>query len=109
MNAKLKQKWIKALRSGEYVQGKKTMVRQTKDGHDEFCCLGVLADLMGAEFDGPASWCGPLRRFTIDGKQFAKDSWLPEVCFSGQSVLASMNDDGASFDEIADWIQERDL
>jgi hypothetical protein len=38
MDKELKQKWIDALRSGEYQQGKKRLC--TEDGR--YCCLGVL-------------------------------------------------------------------
>lgn len=37
---KNRQKWIDALRSGKYKQGRGTL----KDG-DSFCCLGVLCDV----------------------------------------------------------------
>ena len=45
MNKEWKEKWIAALRSGEYVQGKKVL----RNGKDEFCCLGVLCDLFVKE------------------------------------------------------------
>jgi len=40
MNPKIKQKWIKALRSGKYKQGIYELQNE-----DKFCCLGVLCDL----------------------------------------------------------------
>jgi hypothetical protein len=40
MNQEIKQRWIEALRSGEYQQGKKSLFHCGK-----FCCLGVLTDL----------------------------------------------------------------
>ena len=40
MKPKIKARWIAALRSGEYTQGR----GQLRDG-DKFCCLGVLCDL----------------------------------------------------------------
>ena len=40
MNPIIKQKWIEALRSGEYSQGKFRLY----DGQ-RYCCLGVLCDL----------------------------------------------------------------
>ena len=40
--------WIKALRSGKYAQGVRKLVRCT-DGVDEFCCLGVKAQLEAPE------------------------------------------------------------
>jgi hypothetical protein len=46
VNSELKQKWILALRSGEYRQGKYRL----RDEQSEFCCLGVLADVCGVEW-----------------------------------------------------------
>jgi len=47
MNKRIKQKWIKALRSGKYKQGR---------GHlhydDKYCCLGVLTELYIREHNG---------------------------------------------------------
>ena len=44
MNPKIKQRWLEALRSGEYKQTKENL--QNSDG---FCCLGVLCDLHAKE------------------------------------------------------------
>ena len=40
MNQEIKKRWIEALRSGEYQQGKESLFHCGK-----FCCLGVLTDL----------------------------------------------------------------
>lgn len=45
MNPEVKDKWLTALRSGKYEQGKQRL--QTADG--KFCCLGVLCDLYAKE------------------------------------------------------------
>lgn len=42
MKTKIKEKWITALESGDYVQGRKTLHNITEN---TFCCLGVLCDL----------------------------------------------------------------
>lgn len=39
------QKWAKALRSGEYQQGERSLHKQDREGRDSYCCLGVLCDL----------------------------------------------------------------
>lgn len=44
MKKSIKTKWVKALRSGKFVQGKD----QLQDG-ETFCCLGVLATLVDPE------------------------------------------------------------
>jgi|ERR1700733_3395948 len=41
MKAKIKQQWLKELRSGEWVQG----CGQLMNDKDEACCLGVLCDI----------------------------------------------------------------
>lgn len=57
MNPKIKEQWIRALRSGDYLQGQETL-RSPKIIYDEdndyhmevtFCCLGVLCDLYAKE------------------------------------------------------------
>ncbi len=49
MNQRIKEAWIKALRSGDYKQG-----RETLNCNGEFCCLGVLTDLYIKEYN--RSW-----------------------------------------------------
>lgn len=41
LKKKIKDRWVKALRSGEYSQGKNVL----RDHEDNFCCLGVLCNL----------------------------------------------------------------
>jgi hypothetical protein len=45
MNPEVKKKWIAALRSGEYKQGKYRLWSYV----DTYCCLGVLCDLHAKE------------------------------------------------------------
>ncbi len=45
MNPTIKSKWIKALRSGKYKQGKGALRPTT----NTYCCLGVLTDLYTKE------------------------------------------------------------
>lgn len=42
MSRKLKADWLRALRSGEYEQGKGALEKQYPDGRVQNCCLGVL-------------------------------------------------------------------
>ena len=51
MDAEIKTKWIKALRSGEYKQGEKYLNQDNK-----FCCLGILCDIFAKEKDNDAKW-----------------------------------------------------
>lgn len=42
MNPEIKQLWLDALRSGDYKQG----TGQLRDYNDNYCCLGVLCDVV---------------------------------------------------------------
>lgn len=110
--------WLSALRSGEYEQGKHFLMRET-DASTCYCCLGVLSKIQGrltpdgwdaqeptpktAEelaYDNP---CFPTFRFG--------DGTFPHKCYaqlekSKCSSLASCNDNGLSFLQIADIIEQ---
>lgn len=45
MDAAIKAQWIRALRSGEYQQGRGWLTTVTSDGTERDCCLGVLCKL----------------------------------------------------------------
>ena len=45
MNPEVKEKWLHALRSGKYLQARKTLHLRAEDGTDFYCCLGVLCDV----------------------------------------------------------------
>jgi hypothetical protein len=49
MEPKIKQKWVKALRSGDYQQGRLRL--RSVDEPDCYCCLGVLCDIYLQEQD----------------------------------------------------------
>jgi hypothetical protein len=53
MKKEIAERWVKALRSGEYKQGKEQL--KSKDG---FCCLGVLCDIVKDDIDG--HWKGEI-------------------------------------------------
>jgi len=54
MNQEIKDKWLDALKSGNYVQG--TGRLKCKEKH---CCLGVLGEVLGLEIDsGGMSFVG---------------------------------------------------
>jgi hypothetical protein len=114
MKAELKQKWVEALRSGKYQQG--TGVLRTTD--NEYCCLGVLCDLVDR-----SAWGVAEETFTcvngVDVPRVAYDfhSKGDSSCYSlpytlevnlkltNTTPLIDMNDGGKSFAEIADWIE----
>jgi hypothetical protein len=104
MNAEYKARWLDALRFGGYEQT--TNALKTDVG---MCCLGVLCDVVD-----PKGWeriengyCGPSYRFRNEGqfppKEIQKEAGLnmPKC-----ERLADMNDVGAPFTEIADFIEK---
>lgn len=120
MNADLKQQWIDALRSKQYKQGKKVLCQVDEKGKESFCCLGVLFDIAGGEVGG--EWSEPesvfkfsplARKAIVKSSRSSDSSMLPNgfTKFSKlskytQSELAEMNDNGWSFEKIADWIEK---
>lgn len=92
-------KWVAALRSGKYKQGK----RQLRAG-DAFCCLGVACDL----FD-PASWNGCSYRYLRLALPNEVRDWLglieTDPYYGKTGRLSYDNDEGKTFAEIADIIE----
>ena len=107
MNPKIKLRWLNALRSGEYQQGRYALLRDV-NGKEEFCCLGVLCDLH-ARATG-RYWTERLDSavLSFDGHadlpSRATERWAGVS--GASSPLANMNDKGKTFAHIADWIQK---
>ena len=108
MNIKAnRRKWIKALRSGQYLQGTGMLLRDNK-----YCCLGVLAHIAGIE---------PVFRSKTSqntGTFAGEDTTAPRAAMEfvglhdregrhlNDEYLTTMNDGGSTFDEIADLIEQ---
>jgi hypothetical protein len=118
MNKEIKDKWLKALRSGEYKQGR-LFLRATDDGVDSYCCLGVLANecLYGKwdkweEFSDKANdkliWSYNNERYATGPFKLPNSftSYLDIKKEDWVHILSGMNDSGKTFEEIADWIEE---
>jgi len=109
MNKKLKTKWLRALRGGSYRQAQNTLVN---DQGTRFCCLGVLADIQGCEWL-PDTDNGGMIPISANGRKSwvcESNDFLPSTRAGGlsseaQEELATMNDDGKSFKDIADFIE----
>ncbi|MFE7797032.1 hypothetical protein [Nocardia sp. NPDC057440] len=108
MKADIKQKWVDALRSGEYRQGKEYL---QFDGN--YCCLGVLCDiairdglLLKVEHDAGAGWYDYDTATLPDRvREWAGlDSCDPVV--AGERLSAWNDNEDKSFEQIADLIQE---
>ena len=112
MNQQIKEKWMNALRSGEYSQTRGYL--RTTEG---FCCLGVLCDLYSKEtgtewvenyeLENSSSF---LEEFATLPKEVMEWSGLeypnPYFDFENGVSLASLNDGGKEFNEIADVIEK---
>lgn len=104
METSLKQKWVEALRSKKYKQGRSCL--RSRD--DEFCCLGVLCDVID-----PNVWRNPKNtKWTSSYEYLTYTRLLPPSVQQCQNLpqtqlekLMNMNDDGKPFTEIADYIE----
>lgn len=95
-------KWIEALESGEYKQGK----LQLKSSSGTYCCLGVACDISGL-----GRWSGEWfeLRSGKDAAQFPPEEVKNLYKLEGhkEAVLIKMNDnDGKNFQEIANQLRE---
>ena len=121
VNKEIKDEWVKALRSGEYKQARKSLRKGNK-----YCCLGVLCDLSKkgkwtSDSKTPRDSCGRLVKEykyvpelgTVGYGFLPQDirAWAGMRSNSGhwsteQKSLADMNDRGDSFKVIADVIEK---
>lgn len=114
MKSDVKKTWVRALRSGKYVQTEGTL--KCDEGH---CCLGVLTELHSKKADDKLKWTPATEGTTIhEGKMvYGKNgngSYPPKRVLTWAGLhhttakkLANMNDDqGMSFKQIADYIEE---
>lgn len=110
MKKEIKDKWLEALRSGEYTQTTGVLHRVEPDEYGEdlpgYCCLGVLCEIGGVrkgdQGDG-TQWYG--RPGT---NEFPSTFRLKRLglTFDQANNLATMNDNGHDFKGIADYIEE---
>ena len=111
MKKSVKKLWVKALRSGEYEQGKYRL----RDRHNKFCCLGVLCNLhaqahpeLAAEQTRKIEYCGKTEVLPIEVIRWAGLN-VPNprvIDFDGICTnIANLNDEGKSFEYIAELIE----
>jgi hypothetical protein len=106
MNAVIKQRWLAALRSGEYKQGQHAL--RSDDGDERrYCCLGVLCDLIDPTgwMSAPPGMPVPYRHGIATGMPTYDILEPTELPSAAAQKLAQMNDDGRSFEEISNWIE----
>ena len=116
LRPEVKEKWLAALRSGDYQQG----TQHLRDRQNRFCCLGVLCDIYAKE--NGLEWvkdhnsnvaCRFLDEYA--GLPAVVSSWAGFTKYVGLPVvrvgdseysLAQLNDTGSSFDVIANIIEK---
>jgi len=97
MTQEFKNKWVAALRSGEYKQG----FRRLYDYDDNsYCCVGVAHSLCGV------SQRILVHRYNLLVLPDHESKEVNDLGISQLRVLANMNDRGKTFSEIADYIEQ---
>lgn len=131
VDQEIKKRWIEALRSGRYEQGKSCLAREQPEGGEiAFCCLGVLCELSVEEgvavrerVNGDRiCYNGSICHLPAEVRDWALVSssqaayfdpadvalHCPDVVTSRRhATLADLNDSGASFRQIADLIEAK--
>lgn len=128
MNPTYKELWLKALRSGEFLQCREAMRLVDEGGQERFCVLGVLAELVRRECPARFKW----KRFGKDAAGNTRYDLRPNsgrpgkrwwraierklglrlfsdamIDYLGEShTIAELNDDlGLEFNQAADLIE----
>lgn len=122
MDQTVKAQWLEALRSGRYEQGKYDLRR-----NNEFCCLGVLCDLLD-----PGAW-DPYNdaflhhgsrtlpnldllerigltedvRYELDPPAEDEDPPNPDDNYAIARLVIMNDQENKSFEEIADFIEAK--
>lgn len=128
MNPEVRQKWVEALRSGDYEQTVGYLHIGKPDSNHEpagYCCLGVLCELAvksGVKIDvyekstaegSIFSYSGHSQDLPVEVKTWAGlDDAMPYVQVESDGYLdnlslADENDTGRTFGEIADLIESQ--
>ena len=95
-----RRRWVEALRSGDYKQGWHVLRHSNL-----FCCLGVACDIADGEWDKvdgeEDAWEFDNETYTLSPRMRA------ELGLTAEQVqqLITLNDNGDSFEEIADHIE----
>lgn len=119
MNPEVKAKWVAALRSGEFQQGKNAL--KSEEG---YCCLGVLCELHRREVDGSwrlqasGNYAYGMSTSFLPGEVLdwagLRNSW-PNVIIDDERASLDTHNDGStgytvrckSFEEIAKAIEDQ--
>ncbi len=111
MKKEIADQWVAALRSGKYKQGHFCL----RSSDNEYCCLGVLTDLLAPEAwsktpnESKYSALGtphylPVNLMTACGMYHERAKVPFEFIDDRFPTLAELNDAGLTFSQIADLI-----
>lgn len=97
MKKRVLTKWLKALRSGKYKQGRGALCQISKKGTKSFCCLGVLCDLYNKEQKRN-------KKKGLDIQKLDRDGWMVGNLSSNPAFVLSYNDcDGTLPNQVVKW------
>ena len=102
LNQDFKKRWVEALRSGDYEQGRHSLYEDGK-----YCCLGVACAIEGVPAEKILNKIeiSPSINPTENLSPLARNE--PRSTSDLDYILAFMNDvRGMNFHEIANWIEE---
>lgn len=138
MDSEIKARWIAALRSGEFAQGA-GWLRTDGDDESRYCCLGVLCEMAtqdgtippfsprdgyGGQFTMPSLLVRAWSNADRNDIPYGNRDWLVAVddatkaamspaavleIVNGTASVAVLNDDGFTFEQIANLIEADDL
>ncbi len=102
MNPEIKAKWLEALRNGKYKQRQGQLCK-----NEGYCCLGVLAEVCEVPYSGTEH-----RIYKFNDTErcgFPTEDWIKSLGLNPELAgnLATANDKGSTFEEIADTIEAK--
>lgn len=103
MKKEIKERWIQALRSGEYEQGWEQLSYPVYQEARRYCALGVLVDLHLKENN--QKWTLELDVFGMVPEEVKK--WA-EIDDDTQNSIIAFNDGGYDFKQIARILEDED-
>lgn len=118
MKKAIAKKWVEALRSGDYKQGKSALRTVGQNGKTSFCCLGVLCNLhaqahpqIARTQTHPEVYLGEMEFLPREVMEWAgmktyDGSYGEETAYGQEDDLTQDNDSGLSFKRIATIIEK---
>lgn len=128
MNPELKKEWVSALRSGKFAQVQGKLKNRVNGGYG-YCCLGVLCEI-SPDIDMnyhighgrpkilnrdivkdilEEAYYDDDHEFLIEDEEFdhaLRRYFFGQYGYDHHDILVKMNDDGESFEDIADYIEK---